>query len=194
MTNEHYKTLLSVLIVMCCVFGCSWYESYKKDKQREEKKEAQRQDSIRKAFIADSLAHDPHYQDSIRKAEEKYRRWKLLNDSISKDELVGFILLDGDSCYHNAFHPVVNREDGILHNYSILDIPQLRFVTMRDIVVNRYKYCPVCKEIEDVYLGYEDGEIINVDEVREYVSENQEDFEDLFSSEPEEPDFDNDRW
>lgn len=159
MTNENYKTLLSVLIVMCCVFGCSWYNSYKKDKQLEKKLAVQRQDSLRKAFVADSLATDHSYQDSVRKAKADYLKWKALNDSISDKEIVGFVLL-GDSCYHNIFHPLLKRVDGLEHNYSVDDIPNLRYITYKESQINHLTLCQECEEINEVYSSYELGDLV----------------------------------
>ncbi len=191
--KELNKSLLAVLIVLCCVFGCSWYNSYKKNKQKEEYLAAQCQGSIRKAFIADSLAHDPHYQDSVRKAEEEYLKWKALHDSICREEVVGFIYLPDDDFYHSVFHSLGRKEDRQRHGYSIWDIPELKFMSKQELKTNHYEKCPTCKEIEDVYWKYDNGELIDVEDIREYIKDNSEDFEDLFENEQDEPDFDNDR-
>lgn len=185
---------MAVLVVLCCVFGYSWYSSYKIDKQKEERIEAIRQDSIRKAFIADSLAHDQHYQDSVRMVEEKYKKWKVLHDSICNEEVIGFIYLPDDNFYHSVFHSLGRKEDGRHHGYSIWDIPELRFVSKQELNANHYEKCPTCEEIEDVYWRYEEGELIDVEEIHKYVEDNTEDFEELFDSKRDEPDFDNDRW
>ena len=159
-TKEERNSLLAVLVVLCCVFGYSWYSSYKIDKQKEERIEAIRQDSIRKAYIADSLKHDLRYQDSIRKAEEKYQQWKVINDSIEREEIVGFVFLPDAGYYHNNFHPMVEREDGFEHCYSELDIDELRFVTYGEVSINKLSLCPECDKIEDVYISYEEGDLI----------------------------------
>lgn len=59
--------LVWVVLVLGVYGGCEWYESYTKGLKSQEIAEKKRNDSIRSAFIKDSLARDPVYQDSLKK-------------------------------------------------------------------------------------------------------------------------------
>ncbi len=162
--KEDGKSLFAVFIVLCCIFGCNWYNSYNERKMTEEKIAIKRQDSIRKAFIADSLSHDSIYQDSLKKAEAKYVKWKQLQDSIRAQEIAGFVFL-GDSVYHSAFHSETAGKREIFHAYSIQDLGRLRFVSFGEIEKRHYKLCRTCGNIEDLCRRYEDGDIIDKDDI-----------------------------
>ena len=77
MDKENIKGWLGCLLwiigAVLLFKGFDLYSSYKKEKRYESYIENRRNDSIRKAFVKDSLMHDPRYQDSLRKAEEEYK-------------------------------------------------------------------------------------------------------------------------
>lgn len=169
-TRNDYKgwlgCLLYLLIPIGLYFGCGYCESQSR-KEREEATRLQMQkDSIHRAFIQDSLANDPHYQDSLRKAKEDYQAWHYLHDSLCRNEIVGFVF-EGDSIYHNYIHGVIEKEDGMIHNYSLNEIPKTRFVTNCDIESENLHKCYDCKDaieeyvnehIEDFYYLFEDDD------------------------------------
>ena len=175
-TKNLFGCLLWIMIAVFIYKGCDWYSQYKKENAKAEYNEKMKNDSIRKAFIKDSLAHDPHYQDSIRIEEEKYQKWKLEHDSISNEEIVGFVL-DGDSVYHSTFHSMEIRND---YNFSIYDMLNLRFISRKEAEENQFKLCEECSDIYYAHSAYENGELIDIFDIDEYVKDNSEDFEDLF--------------
>lgn len=190
--NENIKTYLGcagwIVAAILLFKACDWYSSYQKEKSHEAYVEKKRNDSIReafiadslakrKAFVADSLAHDPHYQDSVRKAEEEYKQWEEKLNAIISMELIGFIM-DGDSVYHTAFHPV-KRIGELPSGFTIPDIKKLRFITRKEEKEYKLAWCDECRNM-DAQTLIDDGDYIHVDDIRDYVWDNQEEFEDIF--------------
>ena len=146
--------------------GCDWYSSYQKEKKHEAYIEKKRNDSIRKAFIKDSLAHDPHYQDSLKMVEVKYKKWKEEQDAIDIDKLVGFVKT-GDSVYHTSFHTIdFIREH--TYGFMISDRPILRFVTAIEVEKNKLTLCDECEETELIRMRYDDGELFDEENARDH--------------------------
>ncbi len=168
--------------------GCDWYSSYRKEKMHEayiekwrndsiRKVEKWQNDSIRKSFVADSLAHDPHYQDSVRREKEWIDRWLREQEEIDRQKLVGFVL-SGDSVYHTSFH-VVNRVGVHFYGFMTHQRAKLRFVTTDEIEASQLVLCNECDEKEDMLFRFEDGDYIHVDDIRDYVRDNFDEFEDI---------------
>lgn len=179
--NESAKTFLGCLIwfvVAVLLFkGCDWYSSNRKEKRHEAYIKKRQNDSIRKAFVADSLAHDLHYQDSVRREEERLDRWLREQEKIDRQKLVGFVL-SGDSVYHTSFH-VVNCIDEHFYGFMIYQRQKLRFVTKDEIEVDKLALCHECDEKEEMLYRLEDGDYINKDDIRDYVRDNVDEFEDI---------------
>lgn len=158
--KDFFKTwsgcLLWLAVALLLFKGCRWYSSYQKEKKHKIYIEKQKNDSIRKAFVVDSLAHDPHYQDSIRLAEII---WKARRDSIKavRENLIAGVILEGDSIYHSCFHDPI----------SINDADRLRFVTNKDVKMNNYRWCSTCRDL-DVDILLEDGEIIYIEDALDH--------------------------
>ena len=151
----------------CLLFkGCDWYSSHQKEKKHEAYIEKKRNDSIRKAFIKDSLAHDPHYQDSLRREKVRYEKWEKEEKLIKQSEIAGFSI-EGDSVYHTALHVVGFIEDHSL-GFTLLDRPKLRFYTMNEVRARSLSLCDVCEEIDNVFNKYLNHEIINIEDARDY--------------------------
>lgn len=169
-TKKHIKTwsgcLLWFLAAILLFKGCDWYSSHQKEKKLDAYIEKKRNDSIRKAFIKDSLAHDLHYQDSIRREEERNRKWKEEQDAIDQKGIAGFMLL-GDSVYHTSFHPIRYANN---HAYSFMasERNKLFFLTANEIKSKGYVYCDVCSETEDVWNRYFDNELIDREDASSY--------------------------
>ena len=126
---------LGCLLVVFLLFkGCEW----QKEAEHRKYVEMQKEDSIRKAFIEDSLAHDPHYQDSLKQADDEYRKALHFFDSLMSKELAGFIL-DGDSIYHITFYS---------HNFDISDKQRIRFLSAKEIEETEFEQCNDCKMTE----------------------------------------------
>lgn len=140
--------------------GCDWFYSYQKQKSHDAYVENTRKDSIRKAFIADSLAHDPRHQDSLRRSEAQFQAWL---DSVKSvhDELIAGIMFENDSVYHTCFHDSI----------SINDIGHLVFLTNKDVFNGEYWQCDVCRSM-DIEEQLEDGEIIRKEDADDYCSHN----------------------
>lgn len=93
-------------------------------------------------------------------------KWKTVDDSIRKIEIVGFVM-DGDSIYHNNIHGyrrVSNHSCGFL----LSDIPNIRLLTGRDLDDSSYELCSICEEIEETFRRYEDGELFSEDDAKEH--------------------------
>ena len=146
--------------------GCNWYMSYERDKERRTIIERHKKDSVRLAVYMDSLARDPHYQDSLRKAEEEYRKWEEEQEAIAKDEIIGYVL-SGDTVYHTSFHPVCLSGEHP-HGFMKYDLSNLKFITTDDIKRYGYTMCSDCSDAEDVYSKYIDGELFGLDDARDH--------------------------
>ena len=153
------------------------YSSYKKEKRYESYIENRRNDSIRKAFVKDSLMHDPRYQDSLRKAEEEYKQWEEKWNAIKSIELIGFIM-DGDSIYHTAFHPV-KRISEVPSGFTESDIKKLQFTTRKEVEKDNLEWCDECRSMDAETL-IDDGEYIHVDDISDYIWDNKEKYEYIF--------------
>lgn len=179
--KDNLKTYLGCIgwfIVAVLLFkGCDRYSSYQKEKVHETYMEKKRNDSIRKAFVEDSLAHDPHYQDSLLKVEEEYRQWKERQNVVKSIELIGF-MLDGDSVYHTTFHSV-KKIDDILCGYTMPDVHKLRFITRKEEEENKLEWCDECRSM-DIDILVDDGEYIRVEDIGDYVWDNKDEFEYIY--------------
>ncbi|MCR5242994.1 MAG: hypothetical protein K6D61_08975 [Prevotella sp.] len=186
--------LLWIVGALILYKGCNLYSSYEKEAYIEKKQN----DSIRQAFIKDSLAHDPRYQDSVRKAKEQLEKWTAEQEEIDRQTIVGFMLL-GDSVYHTFFHVVKIYKE---HSYGFMNVDKSRllFITKQDITNKSFQFCSECEEKEDLIMSIEDGEYIHEDDIEDYVRENIDYFrEDIFDNvrdDVEEHDYreDNYRW
>ena len=158
--------LLWLAIPFGLYFGCSYCESRSKKEKEEVMRIKRQNDSLRHTFILDSLKNDPHYQDSLRREREKYSAWRALHDSICSKEIIGFVF-EGDSIYHNFIHGMIEKEDGEIHNYSLKDMPKIRFISNCDIENESLHKCYDCKDameefiidyIDDFYYLFEDDD------------------------------------
>ena len=100
-TGNMLGCLIWVIIILAFWGGCEYRDYLKAERIKEQKL----QDSIREAFVKDSLAHDPRYQDSLRKANIEFKQWMAEEDSINGIEIIGF-MLEGDSVYHTCVHNI----------------------------------------------------------------------------------------
>lgn len=161
--NDDKKSWIGCLLIFAAIIssaiGYGWYSTWSAKQKEAKRFENIRKDSIRKAFIADSLAHDPHYQDSLRLENERWEKWMKEEDEISKKEIIGFAMC-GDSIYHTSVHCVrsTNRH---IHNFLAEDRKKLLFLTMEEIEAQSYKLCKECEETEDVRMRYDDGELFD---------------------------------
>lgn len=159
--NKDIKTWLGcagyIVIAILLYKSCDWYSEHQKEKYREEKRndsirKAYISDSIerRKAFVADSLSRDPHYQDSVLQAEKEFKIWY---DSVSavRDRTIAGVMINGDSVYHKCFHGSFFIEDRI----------RLLLVSNKEVKTNGLELCVECKETEDILMRYEDGELFD---------------------------------
>lgn len=128
--------------------------------------EKRRNDSIRKAFIKDSLAHDPRYQDSMRREKARYEKWEKEEELIKQSEIAGFAI-DGDSVYHTTLHVVGFTEDHSF-GFTIFDRPKLRFYTWNEVKMRSLQLCTLCDEMDNVYNKYLDHDIIDIENARDY--------------------------
>lgn len=179
--NENSKTYLGCafwfLVAVLIFAGWGWYLSYYEKKKQETYIEKKRNDSIRKAFIADSLAHDPHYQDSIRKARAELKKWEEEWNAVKAIEFVGY-MIDGDSVYHTAFHPVKSINE-IPCGFTTSDLNKLRFVTHKEKEERNLEWCDECRSMDAETL-IDDGDYIHVDDISDYIWDNKERFEYIF--------------
>ena len=168
--------LLWILGALLLYKGCDWYSSYQKEKEHKAYIEKKQNDSIRKAFIKDSLAHDPHYQDSVCKANERFEKWMREQEEINRETIVGF-MLSGDSVYHTSFHTIIFNGE---HSYGFMNVDKSRllFLTGQDITNNSYRLCSECEEKEDFIMSMENGEYIHEDDIKDYFRDNIELFKD----------------
>ncbi len=170
MDKENLKDWSSCLLWFICALllykSCDWYSSYQKDKENKAYIEKKRNDSIRKAFINDSLAHDHHYQDSLRIVEAKYKKWKEEQDAINTAELAGFVKV-GDSVYHTSFHTIGFTQEHP-YGFMIFDRPKLKFVTAGEVEKNKLTLCNECEETEYVRIRYDDGELFDEESARDH--------------------------
>lgn len=158
-----------LLLAILFFKACDWYSSYKKEKRHDIYMEKRKNDSIRKAFIRDSLAHDPQYQDSIKRETAKQQKWLEEQEEIDMVGIVGYVM-SGDSIYHTSFHVIVSSNDHY-YGFMVYDRPKLRFVTKNEVKNNQLILCGVCEETEDVQMMYEDGELIREEDVYDNIDE-----------------------
>lgn len=170
--KENIKTCLGcaiwfIVAVLICR-SCDWYSSYQKKKEHQAYIEEKRNDSIRKAFIADSLAHDPRYQDSIRKEELFLKKWLEEQSAIDKTTLIGFAI-DGDSIYHYSMHDLyIDNNHCHSYGFSTSIREQIIFLTLEEVEELGLKLCNICKEMDDIYNKYTDNEIIPIEDAKDY--------------------------
>lgn len=158
--------LIWILTALLLYKGCDWYSEHQKEKYRDER----RNDSIRKAFIsdsierrkafvADSLSRDPRYQDSVRQAEKEYKIWY---DSVSavRDRTIAGVMINGDSIYHTCFHDSLFIEDSM----------RLRFVSNKEIEDKKFDWCDVCRSL-DVETLLEDETLIYREDAKDYIDD-----------------------
>ena len=170
MEKEELKTcsgcLLAFIVAVLLFRGCDWFLSYQNKKSREAYIEKRHNDSIRKAFIKDSLAHDPRYQDSIRLEKARYEKWEKEEELIKHSEIGGFVI-EGDSIYHTALH-TINFINDHAHGIEISKLSKITFYTVSEIELLPYKLCTICEEMSDVYSKYSDNELIDRDNAKDY--------------------------
>lgn len=164
--KERLGCLGIILFCLCVMITPYFYNLIEENKRKSANSLRTKNDSIRKAYIADSLAKDPRYQDSIREAEEKYRKWKDEEISIQKRSIIGLIL-EGDSIYHTSLH---NFKDVGNHSCGFLvsDRRNIVFLTEDDIKKHSLQICDECLQIGNVYSRYVDGELISEEDAKEH--------------------------
>lgn len=165
-TRNRLGCLVWIVVILCFWGGCQWYDSYKEAKRKEAVKDKVTKDSIRRAFVKDSLEHDPHYVDSMARVEKERKIWEEEEKAIRQTELIGFVLI-GDSVYHTCMHDV-HRHDGHRYNFTLQESSAIRFVTSNDIENGSYEMCSECSEIEDAYIKYNDGELFTEDDTEKH--------------------------
>lgn len=168
--------LLWLIAALLLYKGCDWYSDYEKKKGREAAAREERslidgrqKDSIREVFIADSLDCDPHYQDSLRRAEEEYRKFEDKLKSIKSIEIIGY-MANGDSVYHTTFHSV-KEIDEFPCGFTIPDVHKLRFITQKDEQENNLEWCNECRSMDAETL-IDDGELIYREDAGDYCNHN----------------------
>ena len=168
-TKENIKGWLGclfwILAALLLYKGCNWYSTSQKEKAHRAFLEKQRNDSIRKAYIADSLAHDPHYQESLRRIAEERRIRKEVKKEIAQIEIAGFVYGD-ESIYHTTFHPVGYYKNHHI-GFTTDDISDICFVTRTEIKRNNLKRCYECMNL-DVELLLDNGDVIRPEDAEEY--------------------------
>ena len=123
------------------------------------------------------MANDPYYQDSTCKENEWLEKWTREQKEIDRKTIVGF-MLSGDSIYHTSFHTIMFIGD---HSYGFMNVDKSRmlFLTGKDITYNSYKLCSKCEEKANFIMSLDDGEYIHIDDIKEYVRDNIENFDDV---------------
>lgn len=166
----HYAIFL-IPIIAFVFFEVKWKYNKKDELLRTEKR---RVDSLRNVFIKDSLFHDPRYQDSLRHAKYIRKEYERKTEYYEAREIVGYVY-ENDTIYHNNFHWIHEIPDEYLMiwtNYLIDDIGGLRFVTRHQVEYYKLTECSICEEMNQIYCDYENGDLIHVEDAREYVEEN----------------------
>lgn len=144
--------LFWIIATLLLYMGCSWYTSH----QNYAYNERLRKDSIRKAFIKDSLEHDPHYQDSVRNARARLRALET-----EMEMKIAGVMLEGDIVYHTAFHD----------SLSIEDVGRILFVTNKYVEDNDLDQCDVCRN-NNLEIRVDDGDYISKEDADDYCSHN----------------------
>lgn len=130
--------IIFIAIIVLSVINC--VNTNAKERKRAEMLE-------REQFVNDSLAHDPHYQDSIvqeEQLEEQRRKWK------SEHEVV--IVRDSDLYYHTSTeccHVSIRPETKT--EADAVKPGDFRIITYNEAIKLRYTLCPECEEINSLY-------------------------------------------
>ena len=195
------KEKLSSALSYClglCIWGVIIYFTFGRCVSRniQERKEKQRREFLadslakRKQFVADSLANDPHYQDSIRTERERIdREFEEMEAWERAHTLV--LVCDSTKTYHTSTKcdSLLRIHDGYFLRLGTENINAYRLVTEQEALDKGYEFCKDCEEIEDISRKYEDGEIVDLEDVEEIAREN---FDMIKPEEyePDEPDYD----
>jgi len=103
------------------------------------------------AYVKDSIEHSAEYIDSVRRAEERYRKWKEEWERCERihkaNDIVG-VYYSGEDEYHNHFHDYFQKAD----------IGSLEFVTENMVESKGLSLCRDC----DMYKNIEDIEITDL--------------------------------
>lgn len=111
------------------------------------------------AHVADSLANDSCYQDSIRRVRENiYREWK--ERDLKKREHTLVLICDSPKIYHtNTKCSRIYR-----HKQGTENMNAYKLTSEQKAIDANYKFCSFCNEIEEVYWKYEDGVLVEYNE------------------------------
>lgn len=177
------KEKLSSALSYClglCIWGVIIYFTFGRCVSRniQERKEKQRREFLadslakRKQFVADSLTNDPHYQDRLRTEKERIdrkreerRKWIGTHTLVVIGEWNDSI----DNLYHTTTkcNTLYNYHDTTLHARGTRDIKKYKLVSELAAIEMGYEECSSCEEFEDIYNRYEDGEIVDLEDVEE---------------------------
>ena len=127
----------------------------------------------REKFMLDSIAHA---NDSIKNTPE-YKAW---NDSVEyewrkkkvqeeKNTLV--LYLEGDTVYHfnTSCFQYFSYEDGVKYHMDSID--NIKIITEYDAKRRGMTFCSQCEEIKNVYSNWESGELMTLEDAKEYIEE-----------------------
>lgn len=172
-SKEYLGCLVEILVLVFLFVGVKWCNSNMEEQNHQKLIEKKRNDSIRKAFVKDSILHDPRYQDSLRHAKAIKEAWERKVSYYQDKEIIGFVI-GNDSIFHYVLHPIHIIPDEykeIRVNYLAGEVFNPKFITGEEVKLLGLKWCDECEEIMDVYFSYENGDLINVEDAKEYVDD-----------------------
>lgn len=158
-------------IVFGCYKGCVIQRKKKEEKERKELREKFIADSI--AHVKDSLENDVHYQDSIRKIREEFRKMVAEGEEW-EDKHTMVIICDFDSLYHTTSvcdSLLSYRIDKYKYARGTKDVSQYRLSTKYKADSIGYHECYSCFEINYVFSDYTDGELVMFSDVPQIAKE-----------------------
>ena len=147
-----------VLFIVTILYMCS------RPRIAKEEREIFVQDSIARAN--DSIKNTPEYKawrDSID------REWDKKEVQREKNTLV--LCLEGDTVYHynTSCFQYFSYNDGF--NYHIDPIDDIRIITEYDAKKRGMTFCTQCEEMESVYSDWESGDLMTLENAKEYMNE-----------------------